>query len=743
MFESDEHDSGFDLSDSGKTRLKKDSPIDRMPSHDGRFDADENYAEDDASSDLFERLISYYRKELDRQEENRAQMATDEDFYDHIQWDQSDAEEIAARGQAPIVYNVLAQTVNWIIGTEKRGRSDFHILPREKEDAQPAQKKTKLLKYLSDVNRTPFHRSRAFEDCVKAGLGWLEDGAQDDDDDQEVIYSRYESWRNILWDSASTEMDLSDARYLFRSRWVDVDIAKALAPEKDNLIDLSAVDGLVIGRSEQFSDEAMDSWEYDNERYGVSSVTGVSARQRVRLIEAWYRKPARIKKINGGTFHGETVDPGNAEMQAEIKAGEAKVHEKVQMQTHVAIMTTRGILLTGESPYKHRRFPFTPIWCYRRARDGMPYGVIRGLRDIQEDINKRASKALYIMSTNKTLAPDGFVDDIEEWREESAKPDAVLTYKTGMKPELNVDRGLDQAHLDFMARGINMIEQVGGVTDEQMGRTTNATSGKAIERRQNQGALTTSKIFDNHRFAFQLQGEIQVSLIEQFFDEQKTFRVTNDRGTPEYVTVNDGLPDNDIIRSKADFVIAEGDWRNSIREAQADQLMEMLTRMPPQVAIVLLDLVVENMDLPNREDIVQRIRSISGQIDPDLDEDSPEYQKAMQGIMAKQQADKAMFDAELDEKRGKASKAIAEAKRSMRQAVGDATDAQKTALEAAMAALADPQAALVADGILKESGWDEATGGEQAAQQPQPQPDQQAAQQTMQQGLPAPEEQPL
>lgn len=721
MFE-DTHDSGFDLSDGGKTRLKKDSPLDRMPSYDGRFDADEDYEEDDADRDLFERLISYYRQELDRQEDNRAQMATDEDFYDHIQWSESDADEIASRGQAPIVYNVLAQTINWIIGAEKRGRSDFHILPRGEEDSQPAEKKTKLLKYLSDVNRTPFHRSRAFEDSVKAGLGWVEDGAQDDDDDQEVVYSRYESWRNVLWDSASTEMDLADARYLFRSRWVDVDIATALAPDRASLIDISAVDGLVVGRSEQFSDEAMDSWEFENERYGVSRVTGASTRRRVRLIEAWYRKPERVKKINGGTFHGEIFDPKNAEMWAEIKAREAMVHEKVQMQMYVAIMTTRGILFTGQTPYKHKRFPLTPIWCYRRARDGMPYGVIRGLRDIQEDINKRASKALYIMSTNKTLAPENFVDDIEEWREEAAKPDAVLTYKSGMKPELNVDRGLDQVHLDFMSRNIAMIEQVGGVTDEQKGLATNATSGKAIQSRQSQGAMTTAKIFDNLRFSFQMQGEIQLSLLEQFFDEQKTFRITNERGKPEFVTVNDGLPDNDIIRSKADFVIAEGDWRNSIREAQADQLMEMLTRMPPQVAIVMLDLVVENMDLPNREDIVQRIRSINGQMDPDLDENSPEYQKAMQAIMAKQQAEQAMFDAELQEKQGKASKAIAEAKRSLRQAIGDATDAQKSALETAMAALADPQAAVVADGILKESGWDEAMGGDQPVPQPAQQP---------------------
>ena len=82
------------------------------------------------------------------------------------------------------------------------------------------------MKYLSDVNRLPFARARAFKDAVVTGLGWLEVGIQDETDNDEMIYSRYESWRNLLWDSAAIESDLSDARYMFRVKWVDIDAAK-------------------------------------------------------------------------------------------------------------------------------------------------------------------------------------------------------------------------------------------------------------------------------------------------------------------------------------------------------------------------------------------------------------------------------------------------------------------------------------------------------------------------------------
>ena len=175
----------FDLRDQNLTQVDRFStPVDRLPDQGPSVEPPppKGDLDSDDKQELHRRLLSYYRQELDRQSENRFQMAIDEDYYDNIQWSEEEARTLKERGQAPIVYNVIAQTINWVIGSEKRGRSDFKILPREKEDTKPAELKTKLLKYLSDVNRLTFARSRAFEDAIKVGLGWLEDGAQDEDD---------------------------------------------------------------------------------------------------------------------------------------------------------------------------------------------------------------------------------------------------------------------------------------------------------------------------------------------------------------------------------------------------------------------------------------------------------------------------------------------------------------------------------------------------------------------------------
>ncbi|WP_203192981.1 portal protein [Xanthobacter dioxanivorans] len=668
-------------------------------------------------------LLDYYARELDRQNENRLEQAVDEDFYDSIQWRAEDAKVLKERGQAPIVYNVIASTVDWVLGTEKRGRSDFKVLPRRKEDGKPAEKKTALLKYLSDVNRTPFHRSRSFEDSVKVGIGWLEDGIQDADD-EEPISSRYESWRNMLWDTAATELDLSDARYLFRSKWVDLDISEALFPKRYEVLRRSLSDSDSTYFIGQYGDEAMDSAEYANETSGGLRPASYAQnhRQRVRIIEGWVRRPVMASRLKGGQFSGDLFDPSSPGHVEQVNSGQAQLVEKVTMLMHVALFTSAGLLWFSPTPYRHNRFPFTPIWAYRRGRDGMPYGMIRRLRDIQEDINKRASKALAILSSNKVIMDEGAVDDLDEFEEEVAKPNAIIVKKADKELKIDVDRDLSQWHLELMSRSIQMIQQQSGVTDELLGRTTNAQSGIAVQRRQEQGSLTTTKLFDNLRLASQVQGEKQLSLVEQFMSEEKQFRITNMRGGPEFVTVNDGLPENDIVRTKADYVISDADWRATMRQAAADQLMEMLTKLPPEVAMTMLDLVVENMDLPNRDEIVKRIRSITGQRDPDADEPTQEemvqaeqaqkaqavQEQALQlqlrgqaAQIAKTEADTAKIGAQIADLQSKLA--------------GTNVATQRAAIDTAQTAAVAPMLAPVADQILNEAGFVSAPEQQQRA----------------------------
>ncbi|MNX01372.1 hypothetical protein D3C86_309030 [compost metagenome] len=538
----------------------------------------------------------------------------------------------------------------------------------------------------------------------------------------------------MLWDSASTEYDIEDARYVIRNKWVDLDISIAFFPERAAMLERSASSSDRYGADLANGDEVMDFAEDERETLSRGVSENVANRQRVRMLEVWFKRPEKVKKIIEGARAGEIFDPNNPQ-HAESEQG-GMVADRMMMRTYVAIMTTSGLCYVGPSPYRHNRYPFTPIWGYRRGRDGMPYGVIRSLRDIQDDINKRASKALFILSTNKVLAEKGAILDMKTFMEEMARPDGIMEYESGKKIEVNVDRELAASHLQIMSQSISMIQSVSGVTDELMGRTTNAKSGVAIQARQEQGSMSTSKLFDNLRFAVQTQGEKQLSLVEQYFTDEKQFRITNQRMQPEFINVNDGLPENDITRSKADFIISDAEWRASLRQAQAEQLMEMMTRMPPEVALTLLDLVVESMDLPNREELVKRIRAVNGQRDPDATELTPEEQAAEQSKQQQQQYAQQMADAQLRSIVAKAVKDEVAAQKTMTDMAHTNVDTQKLAVEAAQTAMIAPAILPVADALLKESGFvsaSEEQAQQEAAQQQQLIEQQQAQEQQAQQ----------
>ncbi|SEH89609.1 portal protein [Paraburkholderia hospita] len=716
----------FDLNDDDATRVtpartdEGDTPADTAAAL--AASVKPNDLDGEKARGLQARLVSYYRQELSRQEGNRAEMAVDEDYYDNIQWTEEELEELRERGQAATVYNVIAQSINWIIGSEKRGRSDFKVLPRRKDGGRAAELKTSLLKYLSDVNHLPFSRSQAFEETVKAGISWLETQIQHEDDG-EPIYAGSESWRNIIWDSTYRRLDLEDCRYIFRVKWVDLDVAIALFPERKAQLERAAMDNYdTWGADDLDGDDAMDSIEYEREiAGGVRDAATVYVRKRVRLIEAWFRMPERVQKLRGSRsdFRGEVFDPNDERHLVELQTGRATLAVAPMMRMYCAIMTTADMLVYGASPYRHNRYPFTPIWGYRRSRDGMPYGVIRAMRGMQDDVNKRLSKALYILSTNKVIMDEGAVDDIEKFRTEVARPDAVIEKKPGKSLEINVDRDLEPAHLELASRSMNMIQQVGGVTDEMLGRTTNAVSGVAVQARQEQGSIATNKLFDNLRLAFQQHGEKELSLIEQYMTDEKQFRITNMRGAPEYVQMNDGLPENDITRSKADFIIDEAEWRATMRQAAVSELMELLTKMPPEISITMLDLLVENMDIPNRDELVKRIRAVNGQKDPDQTEPTPEDMAREQAKQQETQYQTAMAMAALDEAQAKAAKTKADASRAaaeaikaqagtdiiVKQGIREGVLAIKDATDAATAVAFMPELAGLADGILREAGW--------------------------------------
>ncbi len=614
----------------------------------------------DEKARMLSTLNGWWHESRDAHAANRAEQHIDADFYDHHQIDAETAAAMAERGQAPLVYNLVKAACDWVIGTERRTRVDWKIHPRGPEDQATAQAKQSAMKYVDDVNNGSFARSAAFTHSVKVGVGWIEECVNLGGDEEPITF-RHEDWKVFWWDPFARALDLKDARYIHRAKWMDVDYAISMFPQYKDVIerharatddidledceDVADVPGLFFNRSTHSYDQGV--------RHGTGSSMGRRLRSRVRLIETWYRKPKKIKRMMSLDPNLDRVifDKTKREHLLAVGHGTASLYDGMSDETWVCIWVPNMILSMQKSPYKHNRYPFTPSFAYRDDKSGMPYGLIRGMRDAQDDYNKRRAKALFLLSTNRLIYENGAIEaeDEQDFLDEAAAPNAQLRVAAGAltNNRIKFENGADLANsqMALMEQSKLHVFEGNGVTRENLGQDSNAISGRAILAKQQQGAVTTAEIFDNYRFAFRVSGQKGLSLIEQYMTLPKRIRIIGAKGAMDWVMLNEPDEDpvtgeiffkNDLAKSEADFYVDQQDYRETQRMAMAESLFETLKGMPPEIQLAMLDLAIEMTDLPNREEFVRRIRAMSGQGAPGEDE-SPEAVLARQQQEAQKQ----------------------------------------------------------------------------------------------------------
>lgn len=226
--------------------------------------------------------------------------------------------------------------------------------------------------------------------------------------------------------------------------------------------------------------------------------------------------------------------------------------------------------------------------------------------------------------------------------------------------------------------------------------------------------MVTAEVFDNMLHAHQLEGELMLSLIEQFYTEEKTFSITGERYKLDYTTINardpaTGQVMNPVYAHKASFVIGEAPWRQALAESAFESAMQMLGQLAPvapQVVTAIIDLVFEWSDLPNKEEILRRIRQTTGMPDPDEGE-TPEMQ-AKQQMQAQMQ--QAQFEAEMAGIQAQIKEAQAKGEKLDAEAMAKRLEALYMAAQGAQVIAANPLITPVADELLKSAGFVDRAG---------------------------------
>ena len=545
------------------------------------------------------------REEIDEQQDARR-------FRHASQWTNEQIKQLNARKQPVVTINKISRKIHGVVGTLSRLKQDPKAYPRTPKHEEGAELATSVIRYVMDEQEWDAKDPICAEHAAVDGYGGVElNLAQGDMGDLEIELDTINP-DSFFYDPRSYKHDFSDARYMGIGKWMELDEAIEMFPDKEEELRNSLEAGSELTSQ---SDREQKWYLSDGEV------------KRIRVVEHWYKK--------GGEWYWC------------MYTGSMKLDE-------------------GESYLKdEKKKSFCKYLMFSAYvdQDGDRYGFVRDLKPLQSEINMRRSKALYTMLGRRIKAEQGAFDDVEVARRESSRPDGVVIYNKGY--EIDFD---DTARMAETAAQFQFLEDVKsdfeafGPNIAVTGQGLEQSSGRAIHLLQQAGLADLGPYIQSYRGWKIRVYRAVFSAVQQHWTAERWIRVTDDDDVSQFIQVNGvgidpqtGYPTmvNAIGSLDVDIIIDEGpDSVNQMSDAY-DTLSILAgkgTQIPP-------DVLIELSPLP-----ISLKKRLLEKMNPEPSPEQQQLQQAQQQIELKHgagKADEAEASAEL--KRAQAMKAMMEA----------------------------------------------------------------------------------
>jgi hypothetical protein len=545
-------------------------------------------------SDLSEELKDELRKVTrwfesagSNEKDWRAKARIWHDYFHGYQYDEETKKQLKARYQPEIKINLIKSIVNLVSGQEIQGRTDVKFVGFEEGDNLASEILTDIYRQINEETYFSYEQSMAFQDGIIGGRGAL---WQDWNEDSDEIEREYIDWQEIFWDACSKRVDYRDARHVFHAKWVDLDVAIEMYPDREEELKRVATggqetaDGQYATRNndETYFDDLMDS----------PSKWSDPERDRVKLVQCWYYK------LNRDTMKSEIYN----------------------------CVFSDNTFIVDPEPFgrKHRQLPIIPTY-FMKDRKGMPYGIVKDLIDTQDIINKSFSKSMHILGTRQILAEKGALPNVAVVQNNINKPDAVIAdFEDGSlsnnKVRIEENRGDAQIAFQHFEIGVTAMNRVSGVNPELQGLSSNVRSGTAISMRLRQGNTVLTSVYDALEKTKKKCAEMFISLMAQYMTTKEVMRYKARNGAMTNVEVNgeqevataEGIfkvKSNEIKDIfKYDVIITESAKAANANEATINNLVE-LTKVAPalQQNPAFIAEIIKSTDLPNKDALVSSL----------------------------------------------------------------------------------------------------------------------------------------
>lgn len=420
------------------------------------------------------------------------------DYYDGDQWTQEEIDILRSRRQPVITVNRLAKKVDYLTGSEIRTRSDPEAMPRTPMHDDEASAITDALRYVADDACLPSVYSNAFESMLIEGTGAVIVEVEEQEVETPIssevqlsgtgtiekkheIKVKHVPWDRIWIDPHSRAPDASDAKYLGTVTWMDEDDIVAEYGEGVSELLASTRPGGTDSVADTHEDQPATWWDGSRERYLV-----VECYWRVGKLWMcghacgggwlWGPQPTAIKDENGNSM-------------CPLVIASAKV-----------------------------------------KRNGDRYGIVAGLLSLQDEVNKRRSKALHALNVTGVLAEDGVTTDKHGFMAELARPDgyAVVARNALSEGRLQIRAGTELAagQLQLLQEAVSQIDTIG--PDAQSFAGEGGSSGRAILARQQLGSTELERVFDHFRGLKRQTLRLIFFAIRQYWTVEKWLRVRDE-----------------------------------------------------------------------------------------------------------------------------------------------------------------------------------------------------------------------
>jgi hypothetical protein len=524
-------------------------------------------------------LVDWVNEADDATLESRTWSEKSRDYYDSKQISATEAKVLKQRKQAPVVINRIKPKIDGLAGMERQNRTTARAYPRTPLHEKDATGATEAIRFVLDDNFFSQLRSQAWDNLTIEGTGGLEVVVKPYGKDFKICL-HHVMWDRIIYDPHSRRKDFSDARYLGQVMWMDYDQALAEFPEGKDILETM----------QQGSDT------YDDKPRWMDS-----KRKRVKIVELYY--------LDGRDWYYACFTMGGY-----LKPKKISPYVNEEGET--------------EHPYE-----FASLFV---DREGSRYGAVLQYLDVQDEINKRRSKALHLMSVRQIMLERGAVEDVNKTRQELAKPDGVIEITPGMEFELLKTNDMAAAQFNLLQEAKNEIDAV-GYNAAASGKESKSMSGVALESRRMAGQTEIATMFDVLRHM-----DIRIyrkvwKRIKQYWKAEKWLRVTDDRYNLKWVPINYKAPGqekmvNNIAELDVDIIIDDAPDSVTMQQEEFVALSEMVKSgipVPPSA-------IIEASNLKNKDRILAEMKQ--GQVNP---EQVKKLQEEMQAIQQENQALKA------------------------------------------------------------------------------------------------------